>query len=694
MSQPLIPAGTNIGGVNVEKDINSKEELKAFLLKNNLSTADELSNYGGTETERVSPDGSTVDIKQVTDWTLDNLDVVAPAAAGVAASMVSKGAALPIASSAITAAASKYYTDTRKGKEPSVEDALYEGLFSAGIDTATLGLTRIGMPVLRSMGFSKFEAEKLIDASDKKKALPPETEESLLQTQNLLRQDPKGGLSLYQTGKANPFQAILEGITDVGVYSGQASAARHKANTEVIRNGFLDLINTQLSSGKRQLGSKVYQIISTGKKALGDNYENALTHFNKNFGKTQVRTEPIVTALRRFTNEARIVEDGTILASKLLPEAREIIDNEIKILSQLPAISAENIVDLNKMLRSKITEAGDFGTSSYNRPLEAQLTKLSNRYNTAFEAALSRKNPKALEDLKQLNSDYAVGRANLLPPITESVIKSAESKEYYEAIGDFLIGEPSASGVLKVKQSLQQAFKEAKTNKVSLPSDGYQNANEAFEAIKGGYIRGLIPDVNSKAFKIENYRDLARQFNDPSVMEVQQAVLGKDYGAFKGLVNAMSEATEQSDSFLGTLMMNSKNAQATMGIAQGGAALGTGALAGVATGDPLVGIASGLTWVLAPAVLQKIIANKRAVNVLLALEGQSKKGSLTPTFMLSGVAKIMTSLSEEDQEFIRNKIRMDVLGPLKEMDVEEALQKQLPNVSREIRAAQNVGLGL
>ena len=62
--------------------------------------------------------------------------------------------------------------------------------------------------------------------------------------------------------------------------------------------------------------------------------------------------------------------------------------------------------------------------------------------------------------------------------------------------------------------------------------------------------------------------------------------------------------------------------------------------------------------------------------------------------MLSGVAKIMTSLSEEDQEFIRNKIRMDVLGPLKEMDVEEALQKQLPNVSREIRAAQNVGLGL
>ena len=169
-----------------------------------------------------------------------------------------------------------------------------------------------------------------------------------------------------------------------------------------------------------------------------------------------------------------------------------------------------------------------------------------------------------------------------------------------------------------------------------------------------------MPNVNNPNFDINDYKRLATEAEKPSVKEIQQAVMGEDYGRFRSLLNAMSDAGSNDGSLFGTLMLNSKTASAVSGIA--GAVTTAGA---TVAGGPLGLAVSGLSWLVAPGVLQRIVSSPKAVNQLLLLQNKSKSENLTPEFLMSGAAKIFSSLSDEDQAYIQNVVREEVLGPTK-----------------------------
>ena len=78
--------------------------------------------------------------------------------------------------------------------------------------------------------------------------------------------------------------------------------------------------------------------------------------------------------------------------------------------------------------------------------------------------------------------------------------------------------------------------------------------------------------------------------------------------------------------------------------------------------------------------------------MFLSLEQRSKKENLTPTFVMSGIAKIMNSLSEEEQAAIRNIVSENVLGavkavndfetPFKEVSLSEMSQRSGEGIVR------------
>jgi len=78
---------------------------KKYIVDSGQVTWQELQEAGFSDREQTV--GGTA--AQVGDWTLDNLDVVGPAVAGVAVSKATGGIAAPIAARALTAAATKTY---------------------------------------------------------------------------------------------------------------------------------------------------------------------------------------------------------------------------------------------------------------------------------------------------------------------------------------------------------------------------------------------------------------------------------------------------------------------------------------------------------------------------------------------------------------------------------------------------------
>lgn len=682
-----------------DKGVSSR---KKYIVESGEVTWQELQEAGFSDREQTM--GGTA--AQVGDWTLDNLDVVAPAIAGVAASKATGGIATPIAVSALSAAASKYYVDTqRRGKEASLEtglEALEAGGESVLIDVGTLGLAKIGLPMLRMLGFSSNEANKLVAAANQRKALPVGSEESLLQTQNLLTGSSikNAGLTASQTGKANRFKEALEGVIDTSPFAGGRATARQQANTEAIKAEFSDLIRLEGFSdlGRAELGQNVLDVIVAGKKALSTNYENALQTWSKTHGDVRVEPQLITKALSDLKNKMGYTATVKKPAPAAIPETmspgrttpqrlgtpantRQIgTEFEREALSMLEGMGSElenvknmpvkSLLAMQRKLNNAISTAGSFGVQ--NRTLEAHLTKVSNAFRQAVEETVRLKDPRGYDTLKEINRNYAQGIETLIPPVDKASVEAA-GEGYYEAIGKLFIGNPQASKVRDVKNSLNRAFAESRKSGVNPKDLPLQNSAQAFQAIKNGYVRGIFPDLRAETFDLAQYRDLARQFEEPSMVEVHKQLFGKDYGRFKTLINAMSEATNRPDTIIGALQVQGKQANAMQRVGTSALGLAGSIGTGAAVGGPVGSAAAALTWMLSPSVLQRIISNEKAVNKLLTLQAESGKVKMTPTFMMSGLAKVYNSLSDEDKAFIQNQISEEVYGALKTVGSSEAV---------------------
>lgn len=672
-----------------------QEQKKAFLLKNDLVTVQELQDMGLSDASLPVGDAEIFDtVEKVGDWTLDNMDVVAPAVVGVAASMMTKGAATPIAASAITSAASKYYTDTRKGEEPSIGSSALAGAESIGIDLATLGLSKVGLPVLKMLGFASDEATDLIEHASKVEAMPPGTQESLRQTQSILRQSGQeaASLSAAQTGNVNRFLGIFENVMDNAPITGGRAVERSKANNVAVKNAFLDLVRDgrTIAPGNNSYGVFVNNAVKAGKSALSNNYIRALDSFSQSFGDAKVKPDLLLKKLQDLQSEIQISAivakkrkagiprtqaESALTAEQIAvrekpvpfvqsigeafdPQAAEMLSKQIDIFSNdVISMPVDSLIKLEKSLRQGIAGKGKFdGSAAPNPVLDANLATIADAVQEALELTLRRANPKAAEDYASLKTAYKEGLADLVPPVNMSDIKEA-GKGYFEAAGKTLLEGASKSQIDAYLNTIRRSYAELRRAGGNVKGLDYKNADEAIGALRRGYVENLMPNVNNPNFDINDYKRLATEAEKPSVKEIQKSIMGEDYDRFKTLLNAMSDAGSNDGSLFGALLLNSKTTSAISGLATMGA--------GAAAGGPLGAAAAGLGWLVAPGVLQRIVSSPKAVNTLLFAQNKSKSENLTPEFLMSAGAKVFAALSEEDQAYIQNRIREEVLGPTK-----------------------------
>ena len=148
------------------------ERTKEWLVGNGHTTWQALQEMGYGDSQLATPEGDEV-IRQIGDWSMENMDVIAPVAASIATSMVTGGAAAPAAAGFVATAVGKYVSDTAKaeeGEEANVGEALYEGGKSLVTDLGFLTVTKLTKPMLRVMGFGNKEADDLIETANRREA--------------------------------------------------------------------------------------------------------------------------------------------------------------------------------------------------------------------------------------------------------------------------------------------------------------------------------------------------------------------------------------------------------------------------------------------------------------------------------------------------------------------------------------------
>ena len=556
-------------------------------------------------------------------------------------------------------------------EELDYNSAVDKALMSIGFDVATLGTWRYAKPAFvaakKALGFTPKEIAEQITAIPKQ-GLEAGSPESLKATQKIL-EEGGGSLSRFQTGQASSLEVFAEKLGEAGLGSGKiaiGNADKVNKATQAALNDITAGSVIRTGASPKELGSAVLDVITAGRMALSDAYGDGLDAIKTGVSNKKVNTSPVKNSLLRFLNENKVVTKGTkqVLdketgqvvekqiskrVSTLDDAASGFINKQLQGILQLPTMSANHLLDVDKMLTQQMKKFGDIKSPNYNSTASQQLGELQDRIKTSIGDVLGNVDPRAAESYSLLKKEYSEGMGGLLPEINRNVIKNAE-KGNYDVLGNLLTTQTNVSKISSMFKSVDNAYKQlAKTKE--LPAEiPYATAKEAKQAIRQSFIKNLVPDINSADFDISKYADLAARFSKPKEQSRLKAIMGEDYGRVRQLFNVMAEASKKPEGNLGTLFLRNKEYQSLAGMA----AVGT---AGTVGGAPLA-VGTAMAVIGTPIFLAKAASNPKAVNRLLAFnKAKFKSGDAREKAALLIVSDVTDALSDEEQAEIRNQFR-------------------------------------
>ena len=559
-------------------------------------------------------------------------------------------------------------------EELDFNSAVDKALMSIGFDIATLGAWRVAKPAFvaakKALGFTPKEIAEQITAIPKQ-GLEAGSPESLQATQQILQE---GGASLtrFQTGQASALEVFAEKLGEAGLGSGKiaiGNADKVNKATQAALNDVTAGSVIRTGASPKELGESVLDVVTAGRMALSDAYGDGLDAIKTSVSNKKVNTTPVKNSLLRFLNQNKVVTKGTkrVLdeetgqivekqiskrVSTLDKDAQSFINSQLRGILELPTMSGNHLLDVDKKLTQEMKKFGDIKSPNYNSTASQQLGELQNLIKTAMGDVLGTVDSKAAESYSTLKQQYSEGMQGLLPEINKNVIRNAE-KGNYDVLGKLLTTQTNVSKIQNMLNSVDNAYRElAKTEK--LPAEiPYATAKEAKKAIRQSFIKNLVPDINSADFDISSYADLAARFSKPAEQARLKVIMGEDYGRVRQLFNVMAEASKKPEGNLGTLFLRNKEYQSLTSVLQTGA-LGA---AGLFTTGP-VAAGTALFVIGTPMFMAKASSNPKAVNRLLAFnKAKFKSDDAREKAALLIVSDVMDALSDEEQAEIRNQFR-------------------------------------
>lgn len=574
------------------------------------------------------------------------------------------------------------YSDVLAGEQINLREAGKEAAISAGMDLVTLGAAKYGKPVIsvvgETLGFGAKELDYVVAKVTEVplKVLTAGSQASKQATQRLLEQ-AGGSLSAFQTETAGSFRRMSEYIGERGMFSSSYGQARREANVNALREETQRIIDGTLGASElaspQATGALLYNAVDQARRASITAYGEGLDVITQTQSRDLFSTSPLVNVINSHLKKEGLLPttvyppkpkkfqrpDPTAkpyeknVTSALDPAALSIITNLQKDLAEAGKADVASLLGLEKKLNREIADAGNFNSTKFNGTVQAQLSEFSKVFKVAIEDVMTVVDPQSLAKYRALNADYTAVTSALFPTLSRQVFEKG-NKGSMEAIGRIAVSTGDTDQLKSIFTSIDAAYASLKSRGID-PEGAIKTATHAKEIVRQGYLKNIFGDT-SGAFDPSNYAKLARRLEKDSTRV--QAIMGKEYPAFKQLLNAMQEATIDPKGGFGSLVLHSKEVGAMSNMLQI-----TGATVGGSYAGGAIGALGSFAVFAVPMVMAKVATNPKAIRQLLLLDNQARKltGAHLTAFLTAGTAKILDNFSEEDMREIRNELR-DMAG--------------------------------
>tara|TARA_R110000772_G_scaffold24560_1_gene64667 strand:- start:53 stop:2119 length:2067 start_codon:yes stop_codon:yes gene_type:complete len=684
LQEITLPAGRVIELENLPQGM-TKARLKELLIRNNKATEEDFFVPVTEDVDKRRGLGATGEGVDVGQFFKENLDIPAGIAGAVTGAKLAAPTLNPwligasaVAGGAVGTFSGSLASDALTGEDLQYQEAVEKALIGAGLDVATLGAARLvkGSYSLgkKALGHTPDETAKMI-LKKAREGMEAGTPESLQASQRLL-QEKGASLSRSQTGQASALERFSEKIGQAGLLSETTYLNKVAETDRVVQEHLKEVMEQTTMRGDaspREMGEAMYDTINAGRLALSDSYGEGLQGIKDSLKDKVVNTSPIRAKLNAYLKKNTVtsvgVEDvvpsGSPFAGKQAtqrqvrktdysvdPATSKFIKEKMSGILKLPNMKASDVLEIDRMLSAEIRKFGDVNSGMYNSTAQKELGEVVDMLKDSYISTIKQADTTAANQYAALKTDYKTARDNLLPEITQGVIKKAGIKDY-DKLGEMLTTQTNASKAREFMKSIDEAYKQIGKRDTLSSEIPYGSAEEVKQVIKQGYLKNIFPEVDSPDFNILLYAKMSEKYNKPRNADMLKAVTGRDYPRVKQLMNLMSEASYKPEGNLGTLFLRGKEYGGAGKLAQ--AALPT--VIGTAAGSFLTA-GAGLAAVLAtPVFLAKASFNPKVVNKMLAFDKVKFK---SPSAMEKAAAVIVDDLIRGMNEYEAAQFRAEL----------------------------------
>ena len=646
------------------------------------------------------------------NWLTRNLDVPASIAGslGGAAAGAAAGSVVPVVGTAVGgilgaiaggatgAGLGSLASDVALERKVDWEEAADKAAESAMYDTLFLGAGKVLRPAFKALGAPAQDLFRTAGVSFFNRKLPNLADDLLdmdaielgsIEARRLAEDylvkatQGKGGLSAVQTGQAKMIRSAAEQLGDTGLISKGRSVARIEANDEALHQLAKDEADYGFSKAdltSSAMGKQLYGIIEGGRKIASKAYEEGVDEITAKHGTKQVSAIPIKKALTAFIkeNEHKLGSEAGAaslsMIKKLLNDVTEkapaVADPRagMKVLrgaagqgavkpagdmmdtllaNTVKTTDVDSLIKFQRGLNVLIEEG--LPNSALDSPQTfRQLTRLSKRVKNGIQETLKEFSPETAATFAALNKTFGYTANNLLPDINKNVIKKGD-KGAYKNIGKLLKKPNDTDKVRAMMKSVDQAYAASRAAGIPLEGDAIKSAKRAKQLIRQGYATEIFKDA-LEGNNFEKFKKNVDGLFDEESLEKARAIMGEDFSSYKKALLIMSAARGGGDKKLFELAMKQRELTA-LSQAVGAPTQVIGGTAAAAF-NPLA--AAAIFTI--PSVMATIATNRSAVNRLLSVSKQVEKsgGDLTAPLVVTNMMKVLSALSDEEQESIRD----------------------------------------
>lgn len=604
--------------------------------------------------EENDPDRRTM-LRDAGDYLKENLDL--PGGIGGALAGAAVGSAVPVVGTiaggiiggALGTGLGSAASDVLEDGEVDIADVAGSVAGSVAIDVATLGLGKIVKPIAKSLGMTPSSllsagqkkglqlADELIDITK----VEGGTLDSIRITQQFLESEG-GSLSASQTGQAQLWRRLGEGIGNIGILSGRTARARVAQNNKIILDSVDELtggagVTPQTAAA---VGEELFGIIEAGRQAATKVYGEGLDSIIKQTGDRRINIGQVKGALQAFkkrydsplgsslTKSVEKQADQLIMDLTNSPEVATLLNKNVK------EATVGQLIEFQKRVGNLIDEAMP-NSAGANPVAVRQLTELSQMVKGGIYRSLRNHSPEVAKTYQTMNKVYSNTTRNLLPKINKNFVNAAKNNDYH-TLGNMLLSNKNNSKIKAMMDSVDAAYAEIAKTGIK-PQGIAKTAEAAKKKIKEGYMQNVFKTLTADADPTK-FVKFARDAMTPEAAQKSLTILGKeDFGRYKMLMNAIIDSSKGAEDTMFGLAFRQRETAGVSGL------LGAGSVGAAFTAAPqLAGI------LLVPEFLGRVATSPKAVNKLLNLNQNITK--FTDPKALALAVDDIVKLAIPDQE--------------------------------------------